>query len=168
LIAADIHRTADTPGSAAGKSSGSAPDGALIPLAHPLENPLTSPATTRLLACCAITTLIGGLTACSVNAGNALPEEKTFAFSGKTLNVKSHEIPTDLVAGDRDDIKVTRWFDAKAGSSKTLRWDLKGDVLDLEAGCTGIALCDARFRVEVPRGVKVLRDGRRTDLRGGK
>ncbi|MEU4408893.1 hypothetical protein AB0F88_30625 [Streptosporangium sp. NPDC023963] len=123
--------------------------------------------TTRVLVCCAITTLIGGLTACSVNAKNATPEEKTFAFSGRTLNVKSHEIPTDLVATDREDVKVTRWFDTKAGSSKTLRWDLRGGVLDLEAGCTGLALCDARFRVEVPRGVKVLRDGRRTDLRGG-
>ncbi|MEU8384242.1 hypothetical protein [Streptosporangium sp. NPDC048865] len=124
--------------------------------------------TKRVLMCCAVTTLIGGLTACSVSAGNARPEERTFAFDGRTLNVKSHEIPTDLVAADREDIKVTRWFDAKIGSSRTLRWDLKGDVLDLEAGCTGIAFCDARFRVEVPRDVRVLRDGRRTDLRGGR
>lgn len=127
---------------------------------------MISPKTARILTCCVATVLVGGLTACSVDAKSATPEEKTFAFGGETLDVKAHGIPTDLVAGDRKDVKVTRWFDTRAGSSKTLRWELKGDTLDLEAGCTGLALCDARFEVEVPRGVEVLRDGRKTDLRG--
>ncbi|WP_244410224.1 hypothetical protein [Streptomyces albofaciens] len=106
------------------------------------------------------------LTGCSVDAKSAAPAVKTFPFTGRTLNVKTHEIPADLVATDRRDIKVTRWFDAKSGAKK-LRWELTGQTLDLEAGCTGLAICDARFKVEVPRGVTVLRDGARTDLNGG-
>ncbi|MER6949451.1 hypothetical protein ABT294_36110 [Nonomuraea sp. NPDC000554] len=120
----------------------------------------------RLRIACAAVIMAGGLVGCSVSAKSAAPEEKAFPFSGQTLNVKSHDIPTDLVAADRHDIKVTRWFDHKPGSSTTLRWELRDETLDLEAGCTGLAFCDARFRVEVPRGVKVLRDGRATDLRG--
>ncbi|WP_050514953.1 hypothetical protein [Streptomyces rimosus] len=106
------------------------------------------------------------LTGCSVDAKSAAPAVKTFPFTGRTLNVKTHEIPADLVATDRKDIKVTRWFDAKSGT-KTLRWELTGDTLDLQAGCTGLAICDARFKVEVPRGVAVLRDGAKTELDGG-
>lgn len=116
----------------------------------------------------ALLAALGVLTACSVDAHKATPQHKTFAFGGGTLDVRAHGTPTDLVAADRDDVEVTRWFDAKFGSKKTLRWRLDGDTLDLEAGCTGLALCDARFRVEVPRGVTVLRDGRPTALRGGK
>ncbi|UNO43939.1 hypothetical protein KGS77_15110 [Streptomyces sp. MST-110588] len=104
-------------------------------------------------------------TGCSVDAKNADPAVKTFAFSGRTLDVKTHEIPADLVAADRKDVKVTRWFEAKSGSEH-LRWELKDGTLDLEAGCSGIAICDARFKVEVPRGVTVLRDGEPTKLRG--
>nr|WP_206314202.1 hypothetical protein [Streptomyces coryli] len=109
---------------------------------------------------------VGALTACSVDAKNAEPQHKTFPLPGKTLDVRAHGTPTDLVAADREDIEVTRWFDAKVGSKKQLRWKLDSDTLDLEAGCTGLALCDARFRVEVPRELAVLRDGRPTKLRG--
>ncbi|MFD7662862.1 hypothetical protein [Streptomyces sp. NPDC059788] len=117
------------------------------------------------LVCAVVPLAAIGMTGCSVDAKSAEPAVKTFPFEGRTLNVKSHEIPADLVATDRKDIKVTRWFDAKSGK-KTLRWELKGDTLDLQAGCRGLAICDARFEVEVPRGVAVLRDGAKTDLRG--
>ncbi|MFH8592774.1 hypothetical protein [Streptomyces rimosus] len=119
----------------------------------------------RLAAACAAPLAALALTGCSVDAKSAAPAVKTFPFAGRTLNVKTHEIPADLVATDRKDIKVTRWFDAKSGS-KRLRWELTGETLDLEAGCTGLAICDARFKVEVPRGVTVLREGAKTDLRG--
>ncbi|MFH8407932.1 hypothetical protein ACH4FX_24510 [Streptomyces sp. NPDC018019] len=127
-----------------------------------------SPRTTgpRIAAVCAVVPLAAlGMTGCSVDAKSAEPAVKTFPFTGRTLNVKTHEIPADLVATDRKDIRVTRWFDAKSGTQR-LRWELKGDTLDLEAGCTGLAICDARFKVEVPRDVAVLRDGAKTDLRG--
>lgn len=120
----------------------------------------------RSLALAAALLAVGALSACSVDAKNAAPQHKTFPLPGETLDVQAHGTPTDLVAADRKDIKVTRWFDAKAGSKKELRWRLDGHTLDLEAGCTGLALCDARFRVEVPRELAVLRDGRRTELRG--
>ncbi|MFI0261935.1 hypothetical protein ACH4OW_23195 [Streptomyces sp. NPDC017056] len=119
----------------------------------------------RIAAACAVVSLGVALTGCSVDAKSAEPAVKTFAFKGRTLDVKTHEIPVDLVATDRQDIRVTRWFDAKSGE-KHLRWELEGDTLDLEAGCSGLAICDARFKVEVPRGVTVLRDGAKTDLSG--
>lgn len=104
-----------------------------------------------------------GLTGCSVDATKATPESKTFPFDGTSLHLTTHEVATDLVATDRKDIKVTRWFDAAAGTAR-LVWRLKGDILDIDAGCSGIAVCDARFKVEVPRGVAVTKDGRTTRL----
>ncbi|MGW6914612.1 hypothetical protein ACWGB8_12435 [Kitasatospora sp. NPDC054939] len=101
------------------------------------------------------------------SVSKATPEEKTFSYAGPTLDVRAHEVATDLVAADRQDIKVTRWFDAKNIGKKEVSWTLDGNTLDLRAGCTGFANCDARFRVEVPRGLTVLRDGRPTDLKGG-
>ncbi|MFD0166898.1 hypothetical protein ACFVJH_22530 [Streptomyces decoyicus] len=106
-----------------------------------------------------------GLTGCSVDATKATPESKSFPYTGTSLKLTTHEVATDLVATDRKDIKVTRWFDAAAGSER-LTWTLKGDTLDIDAGCTGIALCDARFKVEVPKGIAVIRDGERTALTG--
>lgn len=106
------------------------------------------------------------LTGCA-KAMDATPEDKTFEFSGTSLNVRSHGIPTDLVAADRKDVKVTRWFDkgSKVGDAKEA-WKLENGTLELQARCTGLANCDAKFRVEVPRGVAVTRDGKETDLKG--
>jgi hypothetical protein len=108
-----------------------------------------------------------GLTGCA-NVEEAEPETKTFPFDGTTLNVTSHDIATDLVAADREDVKVTRWFDVGIGADEESSWSLKNGILDLQAGCGKIANCDVRFRVEVPKSLKVLRDGRATDLEGRK
>jgi len=106
------------------------------------------------------------LTGCA-DAAKAKPEERTFAFTGTALDVKAHGNPTDLIPADRTDVKVTRWFDTGAQlGSKQLSWTLEDGTLDLHAGCTGLADCEARFRVEVPRNVAVTRDGRATDLKG--
>lgn len=121
---------------------------------------------TRKTMTCALVAFVAAaaLTGCA-NASNATPRQTTFPFSGRTLDVRAHDTPTDLVAADRKDIKVTLWFDVK-GTNPTSSWSLDGKTLNLRAGCSGWADCSARFRVEVPREVKVLRDGRKTDLRG--
>ncbi|MFE7543825.1 hypothetical protein [Streptomyces platensis] len=108
-----------------------------------------------------------GLTGCA-NVEEAPPETKTFPFDGKTLNVRSHDIPTDLVAVDREDVKVTRWFAVGMGADAEASWSLKKGALDLQASCSKIANCDVRFRVEVPKSLKVLRNGRATDLKGAR
>ncbi|MEV7780535.1 hypothetical protein [Kitasatospora sp. NPDC088351] len=105
------------------------------------------------------------VTGCAT-AKDATPEEKVFSYGGTTLDVRAHGLPTDLVATDRQDVRVIRWFEARVIGSKEASWSLDGDALDLRAGCNGIANCDVRFRVEVPRGLTVLRDGRATDLGG--
>ena len=114
-----------------------------------------------------VATVVGlsGLTACA-SAKNATPETKTFPFSGGTLNIRSHGVPTDIVATDRTDVRVTRWFDAKWGADKHESWELDGKDLTLKAECEGLANCDVHFKVEVPKSVKVLRDGHDTDLKG--
>ncbi|MEJ3654750.1 hypothetical protein WEH80_17420 [Actinomycetes bacterium KLBMP 9759] len=94
----------------------------------------------------------------------AMPEVQAFPFTGTTLNVESNGVPTDLVATERTDIKVTRWFSARSGV-KDARWSLRDGTLDLVAQCGGFANCDARFEVEVPAGITVLRSGRPTQLR---
>lgn len=122
------------------------------------------PAAPAVVAVAAVAAALA-LTSCSVDASQAKPESKTFPYAGSALKLTTHEVATELVAGDRKDIKVTRWFDAAAGTEH-LKWTLKGDTLDIDAGCSGIAFCDAKFRVEVPRGVAVTKDGRRTGLTG--
>ncbi|MBE1530615.1 hypothetical protein [Actinomadura algeriensis] len=102
---------------------------------------------------------------CVARAENADPVTRTFPFAGTTLNVRANDVPTDLVPADRGDVGVTRWFDDKSPWSD-VRWRLDDGVLDMAASCSVIANCDARFGVEVPRGVRVLRDGEPTELRG--
>jgi hypothetical protein len=99
-------------------------------------------------------------------ASEATPVTTTFPFNGAILDVRSHDAATDLVASDRDDVKVTRWFATKLATGVKASWSLTDRTLDLRADCTGIANCDTRFRVEVPLGVRVLRDGQATKLDG--
>ncbi len=125
------------------------------------RRPKSAPALIALVAA-ALVPLAG-----CADANDAKPEEKTFAFTGTSLDVRSHGAPADLVATDRQDVKVTRWFDTsgKLGDAKE-SWTLDGGVLELKAGCNGFANCDTKYRIEVPTGVAVLRDGRQTDLKG--
>ncbi|MEE1822524.1 hypothetical protein PUR61_10015 [Streptomyces sp. BE20] len=110
--------------------------------------------------------LLAAVTGCA-RAEEAEPESTLFGYAGTTLDVVvAHHVPTDLVTADRQDIKVTRWFKADVVGTSTTDWRLEGDTLHLEASCSGLADCDARFRVEVPPHVAVLRDGRATDLKG--
>ncbi|GAA3060599.1 MULTISPECIES: hypothetical protein [Actinomycetes] len=103
------------------------------------------------------------LSACTTDASEADPESKTFDYDGDALSIETHEVATHVVAADRDDILVTRWFAKTAGFEK-LVWTLDGDTLEIDAGCHGIAVCDARFDVEVPHGIDVEVDGEPIDL----
>lgn len=99
------------------------------------------------------------------------PQTKTFAFSAKELDVLTNDNPTDLAvskdAPDTKEVRVTLWFDKgiTVGGSD-IKWELKGSTLDLDASCNGVADCDTKFRVEVPRDVKVKRNGKATDIKG--
>ncbi|MDN5604342.1 MAG: hypothetical protein L0G59_02805 [Kocuria sp.] len=101
--------------------------------------------------------IVLGLVGCTTEASNADPETKTFPWSGETLILKTNEVATDVIATDRADIQVTRWFEHTAGV-KRLKWELDGNTLEIDAGCHGIAICDARFEVEVPQYLQVERD----------
>ncbi|TSB18343.1 hypothetical protein OG422_17135 [Streptomyces sp. NBC_01525] len=115
-----------------------------------------------LIATAAVTvTAALGLSGCSVDASKAKPTSKTFPYTGSALKLTTHEVATKVVATDRKDIKVTRWFDAAAGTEH-LVWRLTGDTLDIDSGCNGIAFCDAKFKVEVPKGITVTKDGTKT------
>lgn len=111
---------------------------------------------------CGMLFAVGGC----ASVADATPETTTFEFVGSTLDVHSHGAATDLVAADRSDVEVTRWFDGKGATGVQLSWTLEGDTLDLRAECSGFANCDARLQVTVPRQVTVLRDGEPTDLHG--
>ncbi|MFF8774872.1 hypothetical protein [Kitasatospora sp. NPDC015120] len=119
-----------------------------------------------VVAALALAVLPAAVAGCA-RAADATPESTVFGYSGSTLNVVSrYHVPTDLVATDRQDIKVTRWFKADGIAEERTGWELEGDTLTLEASCSGFADCDARFRVEVPPHIAVLRDGRATELKG--
>ncbi|WP_166350970.1 hypothetical protein [Phytoactinopolyspora limicola] len=113
------------------------------------------PATIAAVAALATTLSIVG---CGVDASSADPESKTFSYSGDTLHLDTNEVATKVIVTDRDDIKVTRWFDSRAGNQR-LVWELEGDALEIDAGCSGIAICDAKFEVEIPKGLTVVKDG---------
>ncbi len=110
--------------------------------------------------------VLTGLSGCAT-AAKATPVTTTFPISEPTIDVRTHDVPTDLVASDRTDIRVTRWFDTKLATGVRMTWSLTGRTLDLRADCTGFANCDARFRVEIPSNVKVLRNGKATKLGAG-
>jgi hypothetical protein len=108
---------------------------------------------------------LAGAAGCAT-ASKATPVTTTFPIAAPTLDVRTHDVATDLVASDRSDVKVTRWFATKLATGVRASWSLTGQTLELRAECSGFANCDARFQVEVPHGVKVLRNGRPTKLRG--
>lgn len=121
----------------------------------------------RALPTATAVAVLATVTGCA-SAKDAEPETKSFSFRGGTLDVRSHGIPTDLVATDRDDVQVTRWFDVGWGADDEATWELAEGTLDLQAKCSKLANCDVRFKVEVPKSLKVLRNGRTTDLKGAK
>ncbi|MDT0451689.1 DUF4097 family beta strand repeat-containing protein [Streptomyces hesseae] len=103
------------------------------------------------------------LTGCgTANAEDATPEDRTFSISGKQLTVDSDNSAIELVpvAKDGKDIKVTRWFDGwTLGGSAGVSWEMRGDTLKLRLKCSGISVgCEAKHRIEVPRGVSVKVD----------
>ncbi|MFD6828629.1 DUF4097 family beta strand repeat-containing protein [Streptomyces diastaticus] len=90
--------------------------------------------------------------------GGAEPEHKSFALSGRTLTVDSDDSRIELVTGDGDEVRVTRWFTGRAllGSTPRADWTVEGDELKLRVSCSGIVTtCDAEHRIEVPADVAV-------------
>jgi hypothetical protein len=108
---------------------------------------------------------LAGAAGCAT-ASKATPVTTTFPFDEATLDVRTHGAATDLVAGDRTDVKVTRWFATKLATGVHASWSLTDGTLELRADCSGFANCDSRFKVEVPNGVRVLRNGKPTKLHG--
>ncbi|MCI0385107.1 hypothetical protein [Streptomyces sp. CNQ085] len=67
--------------------------------------------------------------------------------------VDVEDSPVEVVAADRADVRVTRWFDGIAyGGSTGARWSMEGGRLSLGPACSGPVSCGIRHRVEVPRG----------------
>ncbi|MEU8545681.1 DUF4097 family beta strand repeat-containing protein [Streptomyces roseoverticillatus] len=98
------------------------------------------------------------LTGCgSADADEAKPEHKAFALAGKELTIESDNSALELVPADVKDVQVTRWFSGwTLGGTAKVTWELDGSVLKLKEHCSGLSAdCDARHKIEVPRGVKV-------------
>ncbi|MFI9200542.1 DUF4097 family beta strand repeat-containing protein [Streptomyces sp. NPDC053048] len=108
-------------------------------------------------------TLIAGvvLTGCgSADADDATPEHRSFSISGRELTVDTDNSAIELVpaAGDGKEVKVTRWFDGRVmAGSADVTWSMTDDdTLRLRMKCTGLSVdCEAKHRIEVPRGVAV-------------
>lgn len=100
-------------------------------------------------------------TGCAGNASAdeaAEPEHRSFALPGRTLTVDSDDSRLELVPGEGDEVRVTRWFTGRAvlGSTPRAHWTVEGDELRLRVTCGGLVItCDARHRVEVPADVAV-------------
>ncbi|MFE2973787.1 DUF4097 family beta strand repeat-containing protein [Streptomyces sp. NPDC059258] len=98
------------------------------------------------------------LTGCgSTDVDGAPVERKSFALEGKTLTIDAESDVVDLVPADVEQVEVERQFDGWAvfGSGPDAVWKMEGDTLTLRVKCEGIASCDSRHRVKVPRGVEV-------------
>ncbi|MFF9543203.1 DUF4097 family beta strand repeat-containing protein [Streptomyces albidoflavus] len=100
-------------------------------------------------------------TGCAQDAsadGGAEPEHKSFALTGRTLTVDSDDSRIELVPGDGEEVRVTRWFSGRVllGSTPRAEWTVEGDALTLRVSCAGLlAHCDARHRIEVPADTAV-------------
>lgn len=106
--------------------------------------------------------LVAGLSACGAAAAEDTdPEHRSFDLPGSTLTVDSHDSALEIVAAEGNPsgrIQVTRWFRGTValGSDPKVTWSMEGDRLELRTQCSGIvAVCSAKHRVEVPRGVAV-------------
>ncbi|MFD1828292.1 DUF4097 family beta strand repeat-containing protein [Streptomyces desertarenae] len=111
-----------------------------------------------------------GMAGC-VDADDAPPEHRVFGLGQerRTLVVDVDDSPLELVAADRGDVRVTRWFDGLAyGGSTGARWSFEDGTLSLGPRCKGPASCDIRHRVEVPHGVavRVVSDNGDVTVRG--
>lgn len=99
-------------------------------------------------------------TGCGAGAGDDKdPEKRSFALSGRTLTVDSDDSALELVPADVDKVQVTRWFEGKVtiGEDPEVTWRMKDDTLKLRMHCSGVvAVCSAKHRIEVPRGVAVV------------
>ncbi|MEU3729730.1 hypothetical protein AB0E81_10005 [Streptomyces sp. NPDC033538] len=99
----------------------------------------------RTAALIALTTALLLTTTVCADAKKAGPQEKTFPSSGKKLNVRTNDNPTDLVPADIEDVRVTLWFHEGASlGGSDITWELKGDTLDLDTSCSDLADCDSR------------------------
>ncbi|SDS03641.1 DUF4097 family beta strand repeat-containing protein [Microlunatus soli] len=107
---------------------------------------------------------VGGAGCAIAPPAEADPERKTFQMTGETLTVDSDDSTLELVPGDGDEVRVTRWFRARTlyGPKPKATWDWHSgrDRLTLRVRCSGvIADCSVRHRIEVPRDVAlVVRD----------
>ncbi|OWA05695.1 hypothetical protein B9W68_22870 [Streptomyces sp. CS227] len=101
-------------------------------------------------------------TGCAQDAsadGGAEPEHKSFALAGRALTVDSDDSRIELVPGDGEEVRVTRWFSGRAllGSTPRAEWTVEGDALALRVRCGGlVAHCDAKHRIEVPADTAVI------------
>lgn len=114
----------------------------------------------------AVALAVAGLAGCASPGDDETPERRSFALEGSTLTVDSDDSALEIVAvddGREGRIEVTRWFDGKVviGEDPHVSWSLDDDRLKLRLNCSGfIADCEAKHRIEVPRGIAVkVEDG---------
>ncbi|MFJ6723831.1 DUF4097 family beta strand repeat-containing protein [Streptomyces sp. NPDC091281] len=122
---------------------------------------LSSVRTRAVLVTGAVLALAASATACASAGDDADPDRRDFTLTGHTLTVDSDDSALEIVASEAHragTVRVTRWFDGSvvAGKEPEVTWSMKGDRLVLRTRCSGVfADCDARHRIEVPRGVAV-------------
>ncbi|MEU5087953.1 DUF4097 family beta strand repeat-containing protein [Streptomyces sp. NPDC021356] len=109
-----------------------------------------------------VVALLATATACGGSATDDKdPEHRSFALHGRTLTVDSDDSALEIVAADGNaagTVRVTRWFKGHVlvGDDPHVSWSMKDDRLVLRLKCSGIvADCDAKHRIEVPRGITV-------------
>ncbi|MFC9058934.1 DUF4097 family beta strand repeat-containing protein [Streptomyces sp. NPDC057074] len=114
----------------------------------------------------AVAVLVAGLSACASASDDKEPEHRSFGLRGSTLTVDSDDSALEIIASDDHEsgkVEVTRWFSGSVavGSDPEVTWKMDGDRLELRMHCSGvIADCEAKHRIEVPRGVAVkVEDG---------
>ncbi|MFE0423133.1 DUF4097 domain-containing protein [Streptomyces sp. NPDC058953] len=101
---------------------------------------------------------VAGLAGCgSADAGDAEPESRAFALTGKVLTVDVDDSDVTLVPADVTEVKVTRQVDGWElfGDGPSPVWRMESGRLTLRTGCGAVGNCEARHTVEVPRGIAV-------------
>lgn len=98
------------------------------------------------------------LSGCSDASGDARPEHRDFAFTGKALTIDTDDGNLQVRPADVRGVEVTRWFKGQVviGGKPRTSWALDGDTLRFRTHCVGfVSRCSIRHEVLVPRGVEV-------------
>ncbi|OOC57046.1 MULTISPECIES: DUF4097 family beta strand repeat-containing protein [Nocardiopsis] len=114
--------------------------------------------TARTLLACAVALLL--LCGCVSPAGDAEPEERTFAPGSDQLTIVVDHGDLEVSPTQTNEIQVKRWVSGRSVIGEPgVTWGLDGETLVLRSRCNQGDPCQVRYEVHVPEGTSLTVEG---------